>query len=150
MAVDPARLPPDAVFKGYENIVVQDVLFRTDNVLFRKEKFYSPSQHTTYMASLPPGYCGQFGPGLKSLALVFYYGAQMSEPKVAELLRSAGDTNLRWTGVEPSDQKPSRLPRRERRTLRGWAGEHPWQHLDDTSTRVNGQNGYCQIVCNPF
>jgi len=94
VAVDPARLPPDAVFKGYEDVVVQDVLFRTDNVLFRKEKFYSPSQHTTYMASLPPGYRGQCGPGLKSLALVFYYGAPMSEPKVAELLRRGGGTDL--------------------------------------------------------
>ena len=26
----------------------------------------------------------------------------------------------------------------------------PWQHLDDTSTRVDGQNGYCHIVCNPL
>jgi hypothetical protein len=34
--VDPACLPPDAVFKGYEDVVVQDVVFRTDNVLFHK------------------------------------------------------------------------------------------------------------------
>ena len=80
--VDPACLPPDAVFKGYEDVVVQDVVFRTDNVLFHKEKFYSPAQRTTYLAPLPPGYSGQFGPGIKSLALVFYFGAQMSEPKV--------------------------------------------------------------------
>ena len=26
----------------------------------------------------------------------------------------------------------------------------PWQHLDDTSTRVNGHNGHCHIVCNPL
>ena len=32
--VDPAHLPPDAVFKGYEDVVVQDVIFRTDNILF--------------------------------------------------------------------------------------------------------------------
>ena len=88
--VDPDYLPPDAQFKGYEDVVVQDVAFRTDNVLFHKEKFYSLSQHQTYLASLPQGYNGQFGPGIKSLALVFYYGAQMSEPKVAELLRSVG------------------------------------------------------------
>src|SRR5712691_9616645 len=75
VAVEPTDLPPDAVFKGYADVVGQEVLYRTDNVLFRKEKFYSPSQHTTYVASLPPGYRGQFGPGLKSLALVFYYGA---------------------------------------------------------------------------
>src|SRR5205085_1172089 len=88
--VDPTCLPSESVFKGYEDVVVQDVIFRTDNVLFHKEKFYSPSQHQTYLASLPQGYCGQFGPGLKSLALVLYFGAQMSEPKVAELLRSVG------------------------------------------------------------
>ncbi len=26
----------------------------------------------------------------------------------------------------------------------------PWQNLDDTSTRVNGQNQICQIFCNPL
>src|SRR2546428_10527663 len=52
--VDPTHLPPDAVFKGYEDVVVQDVIFRTDNVLLHKEKFYSPSQHQTSLASLPP------------------------------------------------------------------------------------------------
>ncbi len=150
VAVDPARLPPDAVFKGYEDVVVQDVLFRTDNVLFRKEKFYSPSQHTTYMASLPPGYRGQFGPGLKSLALVFYYGAQMSEPKVAELLRSVG--------IRISDGQVSNLLIKDQAAFhaekdalyQAGLASSPWQHLDDTSTRVNGQNGYCHIVCNPL
>jgi hypothetical protein len=26
----------------------------------------------------------------------------------------------------------------------------PWQHTDDTGTRVNGQNWHCHIVCNPL
>src|SRR5216684_4175156 len=148
--VDPACLPPDAVFKGYEDVVVQDVIFRTDNVLFHKEKFYSPSQHQTFLASLPQGYRGQFGPGLKSLALVFYFGAQMSEPKVAELLRSVG--------IQISDGQVSNLLIKDQTAFHGekdalyQAGlaSSPWQHLDDTSTRVNGQNGYCHIVCNPL
>src|SRR6516165_10767117 len=148
--VDPTHLPPDAVFKGYEDVVVQDVIFRTDNVLFHKEKFYSPSQHQTYLAALPQGYGGQFGPGLKGLALVLYYGAQMSEPKVAELLRSVG--------VTISDGQVSHLlikgqaPFHAEKTALYQAGlaSSPWQHLDDTSTRVNGQNGYCHIVCNPL
>jgi len=148
--VDPTHLPPDAVFKGYEDVVVQDVIFRTDNVLFHKEKFYSPSQHQTFLASLPQGYRGQFGPGLKSLALVFYFGAQMSEPKVAELLRSVG--------IQISDGQVSNLLIKDQTAFHGekdalyQAGlaSSPWQHLDDTSTRVNGQNGYCHIVCNPL
>ena len=68
--VDPTPLPLDAVFKGYEDVVVQDVLFRTDNILFHKEKWYSPSQHPSSLAPLPQGYTGQFGPGIKSLALI--------------------------------------------------------------------------------
>ena len=150
VAVDPARLPPDAVFKGYEDVVVQDVLFRTDNVLFQKEKFYSPSQHTTYLASLPQGYSGQFGPGIKSLVLVLYFGAQMSEPKVAELLRSVGVqisdgqvSNLLIKGQVPFHAEKEAL-------YQAGLASSPWQHLDDTSTRVNGQNGYCHIVCNPL
>ena len=150
VAVALADLPPDAVFKGYEDVVVQDVLFRTDHVLFRKEKFYSPSQHTTYVASLPPGYRGQFGPGIKSLALVLYFGAQMSEPKVAELLRSVGVqisdgqvSNLLIKGQAPFHAEKEAL-------YQAGLASSPWQHLDDTSTRVNGQNGYCHIVCNPL
>src|SRR2546425_2496981 len=150
MAVDPASLPPDAVFKGYEDVVVQDVLFRTDNVLFRKEKFYSPSQHTTSVASLPPGSRGQCGPGIKSLALVFYCGAQMSEPKVAELLRSVG--------VRISDGQVSNLLIKDQAAFhaekdalyQAGLASSPWQHLEDASPRVNGQNGYCHIVCNPL
>src|SRR6266581_6179515 len=150
MPVDPDCLPPDAQFKGYEAVVVQDVVFHTDNVLFHKEKFYSPSQHTTSMASLPTGYHGQFGPGVKSLVLVLYYGAQMSEPKVAELLRNVG--------VQISDGQVSNLLIKDQAAFheekaalyQAGLASSPWQHLDDTSTRVNGRNGYCHIVCNPL
>jgi hypothetical protein len=68
--VDRSHLPPDAGCKGYADVVVQDVLFHTDTVLVHKEQFYSPSQHTTSLASLPTGSRGQFGPGVKSLVLV--------------------------------------------------------------------------------
>jgi len=143
-------LPPDAVFKGYEDVVVQDVIFRTDNILFHKEKWYSPSQHQSYLAPLPQGYTGQFGPGIKSLALTLYFGGQMSEPKVAELLRSVG--------VQISDGHISNLLIKDQGAFhaekdalyRAGLASSPWQHLDDTSTRVHGQNGYCHIVCNPL
>jgi len=150
LEVDPSRLPPDAVFKGYADVVVQDVIFPTDNVLFHKEKFYSPSQHTTYLASLPEGYHGQFGPGVKSLVLALYYGAQMSEPKVAELLRNVG---IQISAGQVSNLliKDHTVFHEEKDALyQAGLASSPWQHLDDTSTRINGRNGYCHIVCNPL
>ena len=70
LKLDRAALPPDAEFKGYEDVVVQELHIRTDNVRFRKEKYYAASTGKTYLAPLPPGYGGAFGPNVKSLCLV--------------------------------------------------------------------------------
>ena len=50
-----AELPFDSEFKGYEEVIVQDILLKTDNVLFRKQKYYSPSEKKTYISPLPSG-----------------------------------------------------------------------------------------------
>ena len=74
----PEKLPEDAEFKGYEEVIVQDIVLKTDNVLFRKQKFYSPQTGKTYLASLPAGYEGEFGPGIKALVTSLYYSGNMT------------------------------------------------------------------------
>jgi hypothetical protein len=71
LKVNPAELPSDAEFKGYAEVVVQELNIRTDNVKFLKEKYYSASLNKTYLAPLPAGYSGQYGPNVKSLCLLF-------------------------------------------------------------------------------
>jgi phosphoenolpyruvate carboxylase len=51
--IDPEVLPADAEFKGYEDVVVQDLLLKTDNVRYRKEKYYAASTGKTYLAEWP-------------------------------------------------------------------------------------------------
>jgi len=53
--VEPTPLPPDALCKGDEDVVGQDGLFRTDPILFQKEKGDAPSQPRTSRASFPQG-----------------------------------------------------------------------------------------------
>jgi len=148
--VDPASLPADAEFKGYEDVVVQDIIICTDNVLFHKEVFYSPSVQQSYRAPLPRGYHGEFGPGVKALALVLYFGCLMSEAKIRELFVNVGlqiaegtISNLLIKDQEVFHTEKAQLYQTGLRTS-------PWQQIDDTSTRVNGQNQHCQIVCNPL
>jgi hypothetical protein len=149
LEVDKASLPSDAKFKGYEDVVVQDVVFRADNVCFHKEKYWARSTARTYLAELPHGYEGQFGPGLKALTLTLYFESGMSEPKILGLYEnmgiqiSAGQlSNLLIKGQEAFHAE-------EESVYEAGLRSSPWQHIDQTSTRVGGQNQHCTIVCNP-
>ena len=61
LAVDPATLPADAVFKGYETVVVQDLVLRTDTVAFEQEVWYSPSEGGAIGRGDRPGTRGRSG-----------------------------------------------------------------------------------------
>lgn len=163
LTVDPAQLPADAEFKGYEDSVVQDVVtlaltpavcagasVHTDNVLFRKEKYYSPSERRTYLAALLPGYDGQFGPGIKALALVQYFACNMAEPKILEFFANIG---IQLSAGELSNWLIKDWPNlhaEKAAIYEAGLRSSPWHHLDDTATRVNGQNQHCHVVCNPL
>ena len=147
--VDRAGLPADAEFKGYEDVVVQDIVVQTDNVRFRKQKYYAPSTGKTYLAEMPQGYEGQFGPGIKTLVLTLYFGMGSSEPKIIEFLSNAG---IQISAGEVSNLliKDQDKFHAERDALyEAGLRSSPWQHTDDTQTRVNGQNQHCHVVCNP-
>lgn len=148
--VDRSELPEDVVFKGYEEVVVQDIKIETDNVLFRKEKFYSPSQKKTYIAPQPSGYEGQFGPGIKALVTVFYFGCNMTEPKILDFF---SNMNIELSAGQLSNlliKKQDRFHAEKDEVYEAGLRSGPWQHSDWTGMRVNGENCYCHIVCNPL
>src|SRR5260370_1379913 len=66
-----ATLPADAQDKGYEAVVVQELRIATENVRFLRKKYYSASMGKTYLAPLPDGYGGEFGPNLRTLCVMF-------------------------------------------------------------------------------
>ena len=150
LLIDHRQLPADAQFKGYEPVVIQDIQLQPDNIRFLKEKFYSPSQRKSYLAELPAGYEGEFGPGVRSLVITLYYGSEMTEPKIVEFLQNVGVlisagqiSNLLIKKNESWHQEKNDI------YLAGLASSS-WQHCDDTGTRVNGDNQYCHVVCNPL
>lgn len=148
--VDPDILPEDAKFKGYQPVTVQDVIFEASNTLFLKEKYHSPSLNKTYLAPLPPGYDGEFGPGMKALVPKFYYGSNITERKILDLLQ---DADIRISAGKLSDmliKNHERFHAEKDALYEAGLNSTPWQNIDDTSTRVNGQNQFCHIVCNPF
>jgi hypothetical protein len=148
--VERELLPHDAQFKGYEEVIVQDIDFRMDTIKFRKEKYYSPSQKRTYLAQLPAGYQGQFGPGVRAWVLALYYAGGMSEPKLLDLLHTVGMqiSAGQLSDLLIKDQEPFHAERAA--VVQAGLASSPWQHLDSTGTRVDGRNQHCHVLCNPL
>lgn len=148
LKVAQAVLPADAIFKGYEENVVQDILLKTDNVRFLKEKYYSPSLGCTYLAELPTGYGGQFGPGIKALSLALYHGGLMSEPKIIEFFENVGIQISKGTLSNLLIKGHADFHAEKEAVYEAGLASSDYQHFDDTPTRFNGKNNYCHIICN--
>jgi hypothetical protein len=150
LAVDRDLLPEDAEFKGYEEVIVQDIEIKTDNVCFRKEKYYSLSEGKAYMAELPPGYEGQFGPGVKAWTFVLYWAMNVTEAKIVSFFETVGISisSGKVSEILLKDSQP--LQAEKAAIVEAGLGSTPWQQIDDTGARVGGENWYTQVLCNPF
>jgi Transposase IS66 family len=115
-----------------------------------KAKYYSPSEHRTYVAPPPPGYEGQFGPSLKALVLTLYFDSGMSEPIIRSLLTQAGVqiSTGQISNLLIADQE--RFHQERLAILAAGLHASPWQHIDTTTTRVDGSNEQCHVLCNPL
>jgi len=157
LTCDPTTLPPDAEFKGYEERLVQELVIESRNVLYRREKYYSPSLRRTFLAPFPEplarhlgGAGSQFGPGVKAFTQFLHYGANVGQKGVLRILRSFG--------VDISAGQVCAFLTRD---LEAFHAEHaeleeaglgatPWAHLDATSTKVNGVAHVCHVLTHPL
>jgi hypothetical protein len=148
--VDPSKLPADAEFKGYESLVVQEIIIKTDNVEYKKEVFYSASEKRTYVGELPAGIVGEFGPGIRSLVCTLKYVANMSQPKIHELLENCGVFISQPTISRILTNDETGFNQEKKDIFRAALEHTPYHQIDDTTVRVNGKNQYSQILCNPY
>ena len=143
-------LPPDAIFKGYTSVIVQDFKIELDNIEFQVEHYYSPSTELTYSGKRPSGYEGGFGPNVKSLIIGLKYGCNMSEPCIESFLTHNGifiskSTISRYLthNLEKFHEEKDEI------TYSGLISTR-YQQLDDTGARLNGEQWATQILCNPY
>lgn len=148
LQIDKERLPEDAKFKGYHDVIVQDIIIKTDNIQFKKAVFYSPSLRKTFIAELPDGYQGEFGPGIKTLAISLYHKSKMTESAITEFLQDHG-TFIGAATISGFLTKGHETFHQEKQDIvREGLVSTIYQQMDDTGARVNGKNNYVHILCN--
>ena len=148
--VDRLILPDDAIKKGVEKSIIQDMDFKVHITEFHREVYYSPSEKKRYVGKLPPGYKGEFGPGVKSLVCVLYHDGNVSEPGIVRLLNSSGLDISAATVSRILTDETSVFHQEKRAIFEAGLQSSQGHHIDDTSARVNGKNYYVHVLCNPF
>lgn len=150
--VNTKKLPSDAKFKGYESKVVQDVIIKTDNVEFQREIYHSASLNKTYLGEIPKGYEGDFGPHINANIISMKYVNGMSIPKITTFYNDIG-TFISSSYISNSLIKSAHMDvfHNEKSEMHKTAIEaSAYIQIDDTGSRVNGENHYTQIICNEF
>jgi len=148
--VDKSILPNDSIFNGYRYVTIRDIVVKPWNTNYEIEIFYSPSEGKTYSGKLPDGVKGEFGPGLRTLILTLYHVANVSEPKIHEFLENMGVWISRATISRIVTEDNDLFHEEKSEIFQAGLSSTTYQQIDDTSARVNGNNWYTQIICNPY
>ena len=148
--VDKDKLPDDAQFKGYKDVIVQGLKIESNNILFKKEIYYSPSLNKTYIADLPDDYDGGFDSTIKSLIIILKNVCNVSEPKILDFLTNVG-VNISAGSISNILIKDNEQFHEEKTEIVNAGLESTeYQQTDDTKARVNGKNHHSHILCNPY
>jgi hypothetical protein len=150
--IDKTLLPTDARLKSYLEKTVQEIIFQRDNVLLRREVYYSPSLNKYYTADVPIGFEGDYGPILNTNIITMKYVNGMSIPKIKELFQNIG---IQISGTTISNKltksKAMEIFHKEIDDLyKVVLASFKYIQIDDTGSRVNGVNHYNHILCNPY
>lgn len=144
----PDNVPDGSEFKGYQDWVVQDIVFEPYNTVFHLERWEGPNGEYI-IAKLPPELIGShFGLTLRSFVLYQYYHCHVTQPLIFEQLHemdidiSSGQINRIIT------EDKERFHREKEEILTVGLEVSQYINVDDTGARHQGQNGYCTHIGN--
>jgi hypothetical protein len=143
------HVPEGAVFKGYEDFVVQDLILQPRVIRYRREHWLTPDGRSL-VAPLPadvvPG--RHYGPDLICFILHQYHHQHVTQPLLLEQLHqlgidiSAGQLSRILTeGKDAFHQEKAEL-------LPAALAVSAYVQVDDTGARHRGHNGACTQVGN--
>lgn len=146
--LDKEGLPADVIFKGYQSTLIQDVTIKTDNIEFKRAIYYSPSLKKTFIALLPDGYQGEFGPNIKTLIISLYHKSKVTSSGIVEFLRDHGILIGAATVSRFLTERHDVFHQEKKDIVEAGLKSTNYQQMDDTGARVHGKNYYSHILCN--
>jgi hypothetical protein len=129
-----AAVPTGSRFKGYEDVVVRDLVLDPVVIRYRRERWCTPSG-VTVVAALPPGIVGGFGPHLRRFLLAAHVQGQVTSERLTTMLSGLGLTISKRQVVRLLCGPLDRFITEEQAVLRAGLATAAWISVDDTAAR---------------
>lgn len=129
-----AAPPPGSRFKGYQDILVRELVISAEVVRYRRERWVTPSG-ATVLAPLPGGIVGGFGPGLRRFLLVAHAQGQVTTERLVALLGGIGIEISKRQVVRLLTSRLDGLIAEDRAVLQAGLSTARWVTVDDTAAR---------------
>ena len=141
--IQPDKIPEGSTFKGYREVVIQNIVFETFNTCYRLAQ-YQTLDGSYVSGQLPDGLNGcHFGNDLISFILYQYAHQHVTQPLLLKQLQDLGVdissgrlSQFITDGLAVFHDEKDRL-------LQAGLSVSRYVHADDTGARHDGKNGYC-------
>jgi hypothetical protein len=146
--IQPDRIPEGSIFKGYRDVVIQNIKFETFNTCYRLAQYETPAG--SYVSGqLPDGLNGcHFGNDLISFIRYQYAHLHVTQPLLLKQLQDLGVelasgrlSQFIADGLDVFHDEKDPL-------LQAGLSVSQYVHTDDTGARHDGENGYCTPIGN--
>ena len=148
ITVEPDKIPEGSSFKGFREVVVQDIVFETFNTRYRLAQYQTPDG--SYVSGqLPDALNGcHFGSNLIGFILYQYHHQHVTQPLLFKQLQDLGVdissgrlSQFITDGLDLFHDEKDQL-------LQTGLSVSRYVHADDTGARHDGKNGYCTHIGN--
>jgi hypothetical protein len=145
---EPDIVPEGSTFKGYRDVVVQDLVIQLHNTCYRLAQYETVDGH--YVAGkLPPGIRdGHWGETLNSFILYQYHQQHVTQPLLLEYLHDLGVDISSGELSHLLTRKLDEFHEEKAEILTVGLAVSRVLHADDTGARHAGNSGYCTHIGN--
>ena len=133
--------PAGSRFKGYETILVRDLVLSAEVVRYRRERWVTPAG-ATIVAPLPAGIVGGWGPNLRRFILACHIQGQVTTERLTAMLTGIGVDISKRQVVRLISEGLEAFAAEDRDVLRAGLATARWITVDDTGARHANRDGY--------